>query len=131
MKKIFTLFLIIAMLGTASAQYDQKDKRDYDNRNDVVLNDYGHKPGRDHDGFRSTYYFTAREKDMQIAQINREYNYKIQSVRNRFFMSWHQKKRQINFLEEQRNREIRIVMAKFYDKRNLFNKPGRKHRSDW
>lgn len=131
MKKIFTFLITIAMLGTASAQYGQKDKRDYDNQKDVAVNDFNHKPGKDYDGFRNTYYFTAREKDMQIAQINREYDYRMQSVRNKFFMSWHQKKRQINFLQEQRDKEIRIVMAKFYDRRNLFINHGRKNRHNW
>ena len=134
MKKIFTLLVLsTAMLSTAFAQYGQRDRS-----TDVYVsidNDFDK-----HDGFgkdfdkgygRGSYIFTAREKDMAIAQINREYAFKIQSVRNRFGMSWFQKKRMINNLEEQRDAEISLVMRKFHSPKNKFGDYGRRNGKHW
>ncbi len=114
MKKIFTLLFSMALLSTAFAQYGPKDDQGRNNR-DVYADNHHRGQG----GYGS-YYFTARERDMQIAQINREYNYRIRSVKNHFFMGWYQKKRQINYLENKRNSEINAVYAKFNDRRNRF-----------
>ncbi len=136
MKKIFTLLFATAMLSTAFAQYGQKDRT---KENDVyVSNDNRGFDKHDNDfdrndkGYgRGAYIFTAREKDMQIAQINREYAYKIQSVKNKPFMSWFQKKRIINNLEEQRENEIRQVMFKFNSPKNKFGDHGRRDKKRW
>jgi hypothetical protein len=50
---------------------------------------------------------------MQIAQINREYDYKIQKVRSDFFMRRFEKQREIRFLEDKRSMEIRKVYMQF------------------
>ena len=60
---------------------------------------------------------------MQIARINQMFDYKIQQIRNSYFMSRWDKQRQIRSLEQQRHMEIRMVYAKFsnrnrYDDRN-------------
>jgi hypothetical protein len=138
MKKIFTLLFSTAMLSTAFAQYGQ-NKRDNDKSNDVYV--ATSNPGYDkHDndfdkngkGFdRGTYVFTAKEKDMQIAQINREYAYKIQAVKNKFMISWFQKKRMINNLEAQRDEEISQVIWKFKSPKNKFGDYGRKNDKHW
>ena len=57
---------------------------------------------------------------MQIAQINREFDYKIQRLRNNFYMSRWEKQREFRFLEDQRQREIRRVYVKFKYK-NRYN----------
>lgn len=128
MKKIFTLLFTSAMLTSAFAQYDPNNNWDKNNKEDVYVKEGKH--GHDDDRFKDRYYFTPRERDMEIAQINREYDYKIQSVKNKFFMSWYQKKRQIEFLKDQRENEIRRVYAKFNDRRNKFNN-GRRDKNDW
>lgn len=128
MKKIFTLAFTLALLGSVFAQYDPKD--DWNNQN----RDGGYKKeGRHKDDNRNynTYYFTPRERDLQIEQIKREYDYRIRSVQARFFMGRYQKMRQINFLQEQRQREIDMVLDKFNDRRNLFNDHRRKYKKDW
>ena len=43
---------------------------------------------------------------MEIARINREYDSKIDRVRNNFFMFRFEKQRQIHWLQEQRQQEI-------------------------
>ncbi|MEQ1678908.1 MAG: hypothetical protein ABL876_19590, partial [Chitinophagaceae bacterium] len=59
-----------------------------------------------------------------------EYDYRIQKVRNSFFMSWFEKQRKIRFLQEQRQQEIRMVYAKFSDRNkhdNRYDRPGRRY----
>jgi hypothetical protein len=68
---------------------------------------------------------------MQIAQINREYDYKMQSVKNKPFMGWFQKKRIINNLEAQRDEEIAQVIQKFRSPKNKFDDYDRRDRKRW
>lgn len=139
MKKIFTLLVSTAMLSTAFAQYGQKDQRDK-GRDDQVYasnsnrdNDrYDKNYGKDGRGYeRGTYVFTLREKNMQIEQIYREYNYKIQSVKNKPFMAWFQKKRMINNLEAQRDAEICQVNDRFNSPKNRFGDYGKNDKKRW
>lgn len=125
MKRIFTLLFSITLLSTAFAQYGPKDGQDWNRDRDVHADNHH----RDQDRYGS-YYFTPRERDMQVAQINREYDYKIRSVKNHFFLGWYQKKRQINYLENKRNSEINAVYAKFNDRRNRFNH-DRRYKNRW
>lgn len=117
MKKIFTLIFSIALISTA---WSQRSNEDWNNQTDGYSkndnrvyrhNDYGNS------GF---YYFTPRERDMMIDRINRNYDYKINNVKNQFFMNWIHKKRQIRNLDMQRNYEIQAVNDKFNSRRNRF-----------
>jgi hypothetical protein len=125
MKKIFTLLFATAMLSTAFAQYGQKGQKDQGKNNDVYVsnNNYGNDR-HDNDKFGG-YIFTSREKDMQIAQINRDYDYKIESVKRQFFMNPFQKARQIKSLQSQRDCEISQVMQKFNNQKNQFGDYGK------
>ncbi len=129
MKKIFTFLFAATLLTTAYAQYDRKDEWDNNNKE----NGYGKegKHEKDDGWFKGRYYFTPRERDMQIAQINREYAYKVQSLKNNYFMSWYQKKRQVEFLKDQRDRDLRMVNARFNDRRNKFNHHDRRGKKQW
>jgi len=141
MKTIFTLLFTMAMFSTTLAQYGQKGQRDRDRDNDndvyVPVDNRGHDPyikgGYDHHnkGGNGSYFFTPRERDMQIALIDREYGYRIQSVKNKAFMSWYQKKRIINNLEAERDDEIARVIHKFRSPRNKFGDYGRRDRKNW
>ena len=127
MKKIFTLLFSTAMLSTAFAQYGQRDKS-----NDVYVGNGNAGYDKNGKGFdRGTYIFTAREKDMQIAQINRQYAYKIQAVKSKFALGLFQKRRMIKNLEDQRDAEIFQVMRKFNSPKNKFGDFGRKHDKRW
>jgi hypothetical protein len=127
MKKIITLLFGMAMLTSVFAQFDQQDM--YQNNKNVAANDF-RKHDKDNDRY-GRYYFTPKERDFQIAQIKREYDYKIQAVKNKHFMGWYQKKRQIDFLQDQREKEIRMVWAKFNDRRNKFGDHDRRDRRNW
>ncbi|MEO6547924.1 MAG: hypothetical protein ABIN94_07980 [Ferruginibacter sp.] len=138
MKKSFTLVAIAALITTGSfAQFGHSRDNNYDQGRDVVVNNGHGGYGRDKDRReeRGTYFFTAREKDMQLFSINREYGNRIESVRHKFFMSRGKKEQLIYSLEQERSAEIRSVWAKFNDRRNLFNRDnghnGRDRRSNW
>ena len=125
MKKTCTLLAAIVLITTAAvAQNNNRNQRDnnYENGNphDVAIND-NHNRGRGYDD-RGSRYFYERERDMRIAEINREYNNRIQSVRNKFFMNQHQKERIINSLQFQREKEIRSVTAKFNQREYRYDK---------
>jgi hypothetical protein len=121
MKKIFTLVLSITLFTTAFAQYDRGNQQDFGNKkdNDAAYNDNRSKKGGDH--FTDNYSFNKREIEIKIAQINREYEYKIRSVKNNYFMSWIKKNRMICKLEEQRQYEIKNVYERFNGHRNHYD----------
>ena len=127
MKKTFTLLSIAMLLATGlfAQQNGHRGYRDGNDNDYAVNNDWR---GR---GDRSGYYFTDREKDMQIRYINREYHGKIQSVKHRWFMGRERKQQVIWSLEQQRQAEIRAVYAKFNDPRNRYGRrDNRRHDHD-
>ena len=131
MKKIFTLMFAVGMLAMAQAQPGTRDNRqtdqrkdqrdfdkDYDNGKDVAVSNNGW--GKD-DRYDKDYSFSEREKNIQIARINREYNYKIQKVQRSFFMNQFEKQRQIRFLQAQRKHEIDKVLYQFKNRKGHRN----------
>jgi hypothetical protein len=123
----------MAMLSTAFAQYGQNGQRNKVNtkENDVYVSTGNHGYDKHDKVLHGSYVFTAREKDMQIAKINREYDYKIQAVKNRMFIGWFAKMRQVRNLEAQRDEEIRQVMFKFNSPKNMFGDFGKKGKKRW
>ena len=133
MKKSFTLLAIAALITSATfAQYNHPRDNNYDQRD----NNYGNNNGgdvvinndRDRRGYennRSTYYFTPRDRDFRISAINNDYTRRIESVRNKFFMGRGKKENIIYTLQMQRNDDIRAVVAKFNDRRNIFSERDR------
>jgi len=115
MKKIFTLLATVTMFASAFAQYKTGGQKEagYDKDNNVGYNDGGFK--KDDKRSDSYYSFGTRERDMQIAQINREYDYKIRDVKSRLFMPRFKKEQIIRQLNDKRGEEIRRVYAKFND----------------
>lgn len=130
MKKTFTLLATVALMTSAAfAQNNGNHRGDNygnDNHRDIAINNNRDR-GDDYND-RGTYYFTEREKDMQIAQINREYYNKIQSVRNKFFMGRYQKERMITSLQFQRDEEVHSVMAKFNRRENHYDQRDSRYR---
>ncbi|MBL0131384.1 MAG: hypothetical protein IPP43_09905 [Chitinophagaceae bacterium] len=151
MKKIFTLLFAVGMFTLAQAQPGSRDNRQTDRRDnqptdqrnqnyDQRNQNNGYDDSRgfvdfnfsfDNDSrFGNSRFSNERKRDMQIARINREYDYRIQSVRNNFFMSRWEKQRQISFLQEQRQREIRMLYAKFSNRNRYDDRYGRNDRRD-
>lgn len=113
MKRIFTLLFALGTIAAVQAQPGNRDHRDFDDGNDkvkVIIND-----DDDFDrGFRNDDRISPhRRLAFEVAKINREYDYRIQMVRNNYFMSRFAKARRIEQLQEQRRWEIRMVYKKF------------------
>ena len=121
MKKIFTLAVAVTIFTSTFAQYKDGGRRDdnYNKGKDASWNDNGYK--KDNDRFNDSYSFSMRERDMQIAQINRDYDYKIREVKSRWFMPRFKKEEMIRVLNYQRQDEINRVYAKFSDRRNHYD----------
>jgi len=129
MKKIFTLAFALGTFALVQAQPGTRDNRDnrqpvppvtqrdngngydngYENQRDVVVynNPY------DNNNRSDSRFSMERKKKMEILRINREYDMKIQRVRNSFLMFRFEKERQIRMLEQQRQWEIRQVNMRF------------------
>ncbi len=147
MKKSFTLLATVVLLSSAAfAQYGGNHQGNNGNGNngygnngnsngnngygnngygnntpdprDVVV--YDNRRGNNGGG----YYFSERDKDIQIAQINRNYYGRMESVRNRFFMPRFKKERIIAELQFQRDQEVRSVYDRFNSRNNAGNQRG-------
>ena len=126
MKKIFTLLVALGMITLAQAQYGSgKNSRDHRNDQTSVEKDYDR--GYDHDGRHNGIMSPKKQLEFAIDRVNREYDWKIDKVRDNFFKSRYQKKREIRFLNEQRKREIRRTYAAFSKERSHRDYPNRRY----
>lgn len=121
MKKIFTLLVAFTVTASLFAQHSSGDKKApvYNTGKEIAYNDNGFK--REDKYSNNFYSFSARERDFQVAQINREYDRKIQNVKAKFFVARFKKEQMIRELAAQRNEEIRKVNARYYDHNNRFD----------
>ncbi len=123
MKKIFTLLFAVGLFTVAQAQ-PGRDRRDRDDDR------YEHRD-RDNDDryengnrYGNSRFGDERRMRVQIAQINREYDYKMQRVSNDRYTSRWEKDKLFRRLEDQRRQEIRRVYQQFkykqrYDDRDF------------
>jgi hypothetical protein len=120
MKKTITLLAMAALVSSATfAQYNHSGGNSgYNKGREVVVNSDRDRGG--YHGDRDSYFFSEREKDMQIASINREYYRKSESVKDKFFMSRYKKEQLLYSLKMERDAEVRSVFEKFNDRRNKF-----------
>jgi len=122
MKKLFVLVMAIGAMTSVFAQrgYDRKDES-----RDVILGQQNrsvYNNNRSNDG-----YFSSRERDEQIERINRNYNRRIQSVRNDRYLRNGEKKREIRFLENERDTKIREVIERYNYYNNNRNSRTRRY----
>ena len=118
MKKIFTLLVAVGFITAINAQTGSRDRDNRDTRDqqtdqrgnsrDVIVND-----GRydNDDRYNNTGSYNGNIR-MQIAQVNRKYDFKIQKVKNDYFIRRNEKMRMIRSLEAQRQQEIRMLNAR-------------------
>ena len=133
MKRIFTLFIALGLITAVQAQNgrgdnrgnrddrqrDQQTERQFDQRDF----DYGYSNDQyDRDvRYVKTNPGMQRKIAKQVYAINREYDFKIDRVKNNFFLSRWEKQRQVRFLQEQRQREIRMLYARFHKNKNRYD----------
>jgi hypothetical protein len=120
MKKIFTLLVAVGFITAINAQTGSRDRDNRDTRDqqtDQRVNnnnkDFDVNDGRynNDDRFDKTGSYNGNIK-MQIAQVNRKYDFKIQKVKSDYFMRRNEKMRVIRSLEAQRQQEVRMLYAR-------------------
>ncbi len=112
MKKIFALLFA---LGAVTAVFAQRGYDHRDESRDVILGQPNHGVYNNDRGYNNGYY-DKRDRGEQIQRIRREYDWKIQSVQRDRFLRRSEKKRQVRFLEAERDARIKEVMRR-YDNR--------------
>ena len=118
MKKIFTLLVAVGFITAINAQTSSRDRDNRDTRDQqtdqrVNNKDFNVGDGRygNDDRYNNTGSYNGNIK-MQIAQVNRKYDFKIQKAKNDYFMRRNEKMRVIRSLEAQRQQEIRMLYAR-------------------
>ena len=125
MKKILTLLLATVGFITVNAQVSKEEARRVilgggsgsgnggsTNGRDVILG--GGSGGNDYPSYPNSYP-SSGSRQSQIDQVNREYDNKIQSIRNNSYLSYEEKERAIRQLERDRQARIRQINNS-YDK---------------
>ncbi len=108
MKKIFTLVLLAAgTIGIAKAQ-PKFEKQDNYNNSIAFDRDHGKNGFDRHDN-----YFSLKEKEAMIQNINREFNHKIAEVKWNRYLNSREKKRMIQQLEMDRRDQIVKVEQRY------------------
>ena len=134
MKKIFTLLFALGTFAVVQAQPGSRDRdqrqpdppvsrpadrdrdNDYQHQRDIVIdNSYGRDDRND------SRISPERRKQIEIARINRNYEFKVQQIRNNRYMSRFEKQRQLRLLQDQRQREISRVHAKYRNNRGRYD----------
>lgn len=109
MKKMLVLAFSLGIITTVFAQNGySKDRRD-ESRDVVFGNSTRPRAENNRDYRNDSYSFTARERDAQIARINREFDYKIMAVKRDRYLRNGEKNRRIRILERERTEQIRQV----------------------
>ena len=123
MKKVITLLFSLGLFATSFAQYDQrKNDNGWNKRNDEYATS-----NRQYDSRWNDNVFSARERDFQIDKINRDFNYKVDRIRNDRFMRRREKRFAIREAENERAKQIQWVNATF---RSQFHKGYERHDRD-
>src|SRR4051794_32189943 len=106
MKKLFAVLFSIGMVSTVFAQSNRHI--DYpSNSRDVVLGQNNRNIYNDNR--YDNYSFSDRERETRIAQVNREFDFRIQAVQRDRYLRNAEKKRQVRSLEIERAEQIRLV----------------------
>ena len=100
--------IALGAIATVNAQ----SRRDAGITRDVGFND--RRPGND------TRYETGNEwrRREAVESINREYDYKIASVKRSRYLKGREKNRQVQMLERERAQKIRMAFERFPDRKN-------------
>lgn len=145
MKRMFTLLFALGIFAAAQAQPGDRDKRDkddrkyeqrdreYDDEDDQYDNDrsdrYENNNGRrngNHNG--NSRFGEERRMRMQIAQVNREYDYRIQEVNHDRYLSGWEREKQQRLLEDQRRQEIRRIYQQYKYRQRYDDRDNRDRR---
>jgi hypothetical protein len=134
MKKILTLLMATVAFATLHAQSREENRRvilgePKDNRTNDGRNDRDVVLGRGNNGqYPET---SSSNRQYQIDQINREYNDKINSIRNNRYLSGAEKERAIRQLENDRQRRIKEIDRRYSDQNDRYAKKNNGKHKGW
>jgi len=120
MKKVFALVFALGAMTAVFAQggYGRNESRD------VILG----QPNRNvYDHNRNGNYY-GMDRQAEINRINQEYNWRIQQIQHDRYLRRSERRRQIRFLEAERDQRIREVMRSYNDRN--YNRRDRDHDHD-
>jgi hypothetical protein len=113
MKKILTLLIAVGAVASVQAQTSKEEARR------VILGDGNYGGGKNYPsdgrdvilggGGDNRNSYPSGNGQYQIDQVNREYDAKIQSIRNNPYLSYEEKERSIRQLERDRQRRIQQI----------------------
>jgi hypothetical protein len=112
MKKIFTLLVSVVAFATSFAQ---TGSHQMDKKEQYVTNSEYKKIDSRRDNI---YTFSAKENDMQIAKINRDYNFKIAAIKSNKSINKRDKKVLIQKAQSAKTQQVVEVNAKYTSKFN-------------
>ena len=115
MKKIITILVLVLAGATSFAQYNRQ----------VVSNNTGYDRGRD--AYHANADF-ARQREFEIARINRDFNFKVQSIESRLFVGRRKKDILIREAQIQRDNEIQMVMSRYRNEAGRFDRHDMNYR---
>lgn len=125
MKKIITLLLCAAFFTTAFAQTSAEESRriilgkqsksetDETEAKDVILGRKNKRISDDDRNYPNTRTYPSGNREQRVEQVNREYDAKVQSIRNNRYLSSAEKQRAIRDLNNDRARKIRAINEKY------------------
>lgn len=116
MKKIFAL---VIALGVMTAIFAQSGHNRRDESRDVILGQPNRGVYNNDRGYNNGY--SIRDRDEQIHRIRRQYAWRIESVKHDRYLRKAEKKRQIRFLENERDAKIREVMHVYNNRNRGYN----------
>lgn len=121
MKKVFALVFALGAMTAVFAQggYDRRGES-----RDVILGQQNRTVYNNDRGYNNGYYGT-RDRDAQIDRIKREYDWRIEAVQRDRYLRKAERKRQIRFLENERDARIREVMNSYRYDNNRNYRTGR------
>ena len=135
MKRLLTLLIAVGTLSTVQAQTSRDEARrvilgqpknapSTSNPRDVILGG-----GNNNGNYPNTYpgNYPSGSRQAQVDQVNREYDSKIQSIRNNPYLTQAEKDRAIRQLENDRNRRLREINGQ---NGNYARKKGKKYDND-
>ena len=116
MKRVFALLLSLGVMGSLFAQ---NGRGKYESR-DVILGQ-SDKTVYNKGPYSNEGYYSPQEASTRIDRINREYDWRIREVKKDRYMNKSEKKRQIRFLQNERDARIREIRERYATRNNRWN----------
>ena len=113
MKKIITLLFAVGAFATSFAQYNHHQNNDGNQYVNSSGNGNYNRDDKDWRHFNRGNIYSSNSRDFQIAKINRDFDFRIQSILHDRYLRRREKKAAIRNAEKQRSAQIQMVNERF------------------